>query len=354
MRIGLVGYGLGGRFFHAPLIASTAGARLVGVVTRSPQRRAEVAQDHPGVACHDDLASLVAAGIDALVISAPVAERKALVLEAIQHGIPVVSDKPFALNFQDAQDMVQAAERAGVALTVYQNRRWDSDVLTVAKLLREGTLGPVRIFESRIQVDEPHKAGATSGGGLLRDLGSHLVDQALTLFGPVTQVYAEVLFHQGDPERDDEFFISLQHQGGVISHLSGSCLQGCPWRLRVVGEEGVYTVEGLDGQTQALLQGLSPRSEKGNWGAEEHQRWGWLSRGEERERIPSERGRWDLFYARWLATLTQGSAPPVSTREALACQVVLDAARQSALDGQAVKVASVPSRPDAQAFEQAS
>lgn len=338
MRIGLVGYGLHGRFFHAPLIVSTAGARLVGIVTCNDQHRDEVMRDFPSVPCHDNLASLIRSGIDAVVISTSVADRKALVLEAVRQGIPTVSDKPFALNLDDAQEMVLASERAGVALTVFQNRRWDSDMLTVSKLLREGTLGKVRTFESRIQVDEPHKAGYTPSGSLLRDLGSHLVDQALTLFGSVTQVYSELQFSKSDIECDDEFFISMRHQGGVISHLSGSFLQGCPWRLRVVGEKSVYTVDGVDGQARALLKGLTPKRSKDRWGAEDHLRWGWLSSGDERDRVPSQRGRWDLFYTQWMATLRRGHPPPVAPRDALACQAVLDAARRSAVTRQTVAI----------------
>ena len=136
-------------------------------------------------------------------------------------------------------------------------------------------------------------------------------------------------------------FLSLRHRSGVVSHLSGSGLQRCPQRLRVVGERGVYSVDGLDGQAEALRQGRTPRSEKASWGAEEHQRWGWLSVGEERSRVPSERGRWDLFYEGWLAALTQGAPLPVTPRETLACLTILEAARQSARTGESLAVESL-------------
>lgn len=341
MRIGLVGYDGIGRLLHAPLIASIPGAQLVGVVTASSTQRAELARDHPGVACHADLASLIAAGVDSLVIATPLGERPTWVRQALQRGLPVVCAAPLARTLAEAEDLVALAEGRGVPLCVQQLRRWDSDLLTLARLLREKRLGQVRLFESRLQLTDLALAGIGTEGGLLLELGSHLVDQALLLFGPVERVYAEAQFQRDAAERECEFFLSLRHRSGVVSHLSGSGLQRCPQRLRVVGERGVYTVDGLDGQAAALRQGRTPRSEKGSWGAEEHQRWGWLSLGEERARVPSERGRWELFYAGWLAALTQGTPLPVAPQETLACQAILEAARQSARTGESLVVEDV-------------
>ena len=337
MRIGLVGYGKGGRYFHAPLIASLPGATFVGVVTRSPERRRELAQDHPKVAAFDTLAELVASGIDAVVISTPLASRRALILEAIGLGVAVVSDKPFASDAAQARELVQTAEQKGVLLSVYQNRRWDSDFLTVRKLIDNGVLGDIRRFESRVERYSPKSVGKVSGGGMLRDLGSHLVDQALLLFGPVSRVYAELDFATQDTLLDHAFFVSLTHVSGVVSHLWGSCLQNCPGpRFRVSGSAGCYSVEGLDGQEAASLAGLSPKSEGDSWGVEEHRRWGWFEQGAQRERIPSERGCWDAFY-RQLQDAVEGSgANPVDPRDAVASAVVLDAARLSAEQGRVV------------------
>ena len=192
-RIGLVGYGFGGRVFHAPLLAAAAGVEFAGVVTRSPERRAELAHDHPGTPAFDSLADLAAAGADAVAISTPAATHIPLALEAIELGLAVVSDKPFALDAAQARTAVEAAEAAGVVLSVYQNRRWDSDLLTVRRLLERGELGEVTLFESSFErYSRPTSRCRASGGGILRDFGSHLVDQALLLFGPVASVYGEV------------------------------------------------------------------------------------------------------------------------------------------------------------------
>lgn len=338
MRIGLVGYGRGGRVFHAPLLASLGSAQWVGVVTRSAERRAQLAADYPGVPAFDTLAQLVEAGVDAVVISTSLKGRPALVLEAIEHGVAVVSDKPFAADAQQAQVLVDSAERQGVPLSVYQNRRWDSDFLTVRKLVDSGVLGQVQRFESAVERYEPDNLGNDSGGGWLRDLGSHLVDQALQLFGPVTRVYAELAQQPGQAV-DHGFFVSLTHASGTISHLHGNGLQSAPRpRFRVCGEHGSYSVEGLDVQSEQAEAGLTPASAGDNWGVEEHRRWGWFEQGAEREKVPSERGNWLQFYQQLQAAVDQGAELPVDARDAVQALVVLDAARRSATLGEVVKL----------------
>ncbi|RAU45748.1 MULTISPECIES: Gfo/Idh/MocA family oxidoreductase [unclassified Pseudomonas] len=337
MKIGLIGYGKGGRFFHAPLLASLPGATFAGVVTASAERRQQLSQDYPNVPAFDSLADMVAAGIDAVVISTPLASRCALILEAIELGVAVVSDKPFAPSASEAQALVDAAERRGVLLSVYQNRRWDSDFLTVRKLIDQGVLGDIVRFESRVERYSPASVGKLSGGGILRDLGSHLVDQAVLLFGPVQRVYAELAFATPNQEVDHGFFMALCHANGVTSHLWGHCLQNAQGpRFRVNGTKGCYTVEGLDGQEAQVLAGRSPASEGERWGVEEHRRWGWFEQGEHRERVPSERGCWPMFYRQFQDAVMKDGNNPVAPREAVATAIVLDAARTSALEGRVV------------------
>jgi predicted dehydrogenase len=339
MKIGLIGYGKGGRFFHAPLLASMIGATFAGVVTRSPERRRALSDDYPTVPAFDSLTDMVAAGIDTVVVSTPLASRPELIMQAIELSVPVVSDKPFACDATQAQAMVDAAERRGVLLAVYQNRRWDSDFLTVRKLIDQGVLGQVSRFESRIERYSPSSVGKQSGGGILRDLGSHLVDQALLLFGPVKRVYAELQFASHDQQLDHGFFLSLVHVGGVTSHLWGNCLQNAQGpRFRVNGSRGCYIVEGLDGQEAAALAGLSPTSEAERWGVEEQRRWGWLEQGAHRERVPSERGCWTEFYRQWREAVVNQGPNPVDARDAVASAKVLDAARISALEGRVVQL----------------
>src|SRR5919107_4019031 len=203
VRFGLVGYGSGGRIFHAPLLASAAGVDFVGVVTRSPERRAHLAE---GLTAFDTIADIAAAGAQAVSISTPAATHAELAKEAVRHGLAVVVDKPFALDAEAARDVTTTAADAGVVLTVYQNRRWDSDFRTVRKLVADGTLGEVRRFESRFERFEPQRQPPAAGGGTLLDFGSHLVDQALQLNGPAVRVYAEM---RGDGDLDDDMFVAL-------------------------------------------------------------------------------------------------------------------------------------------------
>jgi predicted dehydrogenase len=337
-RIGLAGYGFGGRVFHAPLIGSAPGAELAGVVTRSPQRRAELARDHPGTPAFDSLADLAAAGVDAVAISTPADTHVPLMLEAIALGLAVVSDKPFALDAAQAREAVAAAEAAGTVLSVYQNRRWDSDFLTVRRLLEAGELGEVTLFESAFERYAPDEPVPAAGAGILRDFGSHLVDQALVLFGPVARVYGELGGAPGGG-LEERFFAVLEHRDGMTSHLSGDWVQGAPApRFRVRGRAGAYVVWGMDGQEPVLSAGRTPATEGDGWGTEPQERWGRLQRGGASEPVPSERGRWDTFYPAFAAAVRGEGPVPVDPHDAIASLTVLDAIRESAAQGHTVEL----------------
>jgi len=338
VRIGLVGYGFGGRYFHAPLIASAPGCELVGVVTRSPDRRAEVAHDHRGVPVYDSLADLAAAGVDAVTVCTPAATHTALTEEALRAGLPVVCDKPFALDARTARETTELAERLGVLLTVYQNRRWDSDLLTVRRLLDAGDLGELLRFESAFERWAPDPAPSPSGGGLLRDFGSHLVDQALHLFGPVEQVYAETQLVE--PELENDFLLQLRHTSGIRSQITGAWRQSAPRpRFRLTGSAGTFVITSpMDGQEAALVAGRTPATAGAEWGREPDAVWGTLYRGTDAEVIASEPGHWDHFYDQFAAAVRGAGPVPVDPWNAVATAAVLDAARRSAAAGGSVEV----------------
>jgi predicted dehydrogenase len=336
-RVAIIGYGLSGRFFHAPLIASTEGLTLAAVVTSNPERQARVAQDHPSariVATPDEL--WAQADQDLVVIAAPNAAHAPLASEAIARGLAVVVDKPLAVSSDQAEAVVRAAERAGVLLTVFQNRRWDSDHLTLVRLLAEKRLGTVRRYESRFERWKPvadgkvwRDASPEQGGGQLLDLGSHIVDQATTLFGRVSLVYAEVDAARGQPSDDDDF-LALRHVSSVISHLRASAVTAAPGpRLRVLGSEAGFVVDELDGQETELRAGQRPDTAP-DWGVEPESRWGRLVAGERSEPIPSERGDWPRFYALLATALRDGGPAPVDPRDAVETLRILEYARRSA------------------------
>ena len=331
VRIGLAGYGRGGRFFHAPLIGQAPECTLAGVLTRSPRRRAELATDFPGVPAVGWLSDLAAAGVDAVVITTPLDTHERLVREAIALGLPAVCDKPFTPDAASARALVQAAEQSGVPLTVYQNRRWDADFLTVRALVESGALGEVTGFESRMEQYPPPGGFSATGGGVLRDFGSHVADQALHLFGPAARVYAEVDTRRPGAAVDDDAFIALTHENGVHSHLwmSAVCAQPGP-RLRILGDQSAYTVQGLDPQEAALRAGERPGP---GWGEPAEAEWGLLGTTEEAHRYPSLPGDYPAFYAGVVSALRDGAPAPVDPRDSLAALEVLELARRSAAEG---------------------
>jgi len=338
VRFGLVGYGFGGRYFHAPLIAAAAECTLLGVVTRSADRRELLAREHPGAAAFDSLEQLVEAGAEAVAISTPADTHSELTDRALDLGLAVVCDKPFALDAEAARASVDKAERLGLPLAPYQNRRWDSDFRTVRALATDGVLGTVRRFESRFERFTPEPGPAPSGGGTLLDFGSHLVDQALVLLGPVASVYAE--WRVRDSGLDDDVLVALTHTSGAHSLLAGSWSEGAPgWRFRVTGTTGSYVVDGpMDGQEDALVAGHSPSSLGDAWGAEPEERWGRLRSGGTAVVVPTLPGAWDTFYPTFAAAVRGRGLVPVDARDAVATATVLDAARRSATEGVVVRL----------------
>jgi predicted dehydrogenase len=339
VRIGLVGYGFGGRYFHAPFIAGAAECEFVGVVTTSPERRSEVSRRHPGLATFDSLEQLADAGTEAVTICTPANTHTELTQRALRLGLGVVCDKPFALDADRARETVRLAEEQRRPLTVFQNRRWDSDFRTVRKALVDGVLGdPVR-FESRFERFAPQDGPGRSGGGTLLDFGSHLVDQALVLFGTARSVYAEIRPRPDKGDLDDDVFVAITHDSRVRSHLWGSWRQHAPGpRFRVTGTTAGYVIDApMDGQEARLVAGQSPASDQG-WGTEPQERWGRLFRGRHVETLPSERGAWDLFYPAFAAAVRGNGPMPVDPWDAVATAGVLDAARASAESGRAVEL----------------
>ena len=341
MRMGLVGYGGGGRYFHAPYMVAAQGIELVGVVTTNPQRRAKVATDFPGLPVHDRLEDLLAAGVDAVTITTPPQTRRELVLQALAAGVHVVADKPFAPTAAAARELAAVADKADRRLAVFHNRRWDADLRTVRAVLDAGRLGELWRVESRFELDEARTLDPGPQGGLLRDLGTHLVDQMIWLLGPVARVYAELDFVELPEGRTDAgFAVSLTHASGVRSRVSaGKLNHRVEKSWRVVGSEGSYVASGTDVQTQAVFAGLRPATEGERWGREAPNRWGTLSTAGGDEAVPSERGAYQDYYTAFAAAVRGEGPLPVTAEDGIRLLEVLDAARLSAAEGRVVQMA---------------
>jgi predicted dehydrogenase len=338
LRVGLLGYGLAGRVFHAPLIAATPGLTLAAVVTRDPARRTALHAAHPDAAVLDSAEALWAraASLDLIVIATPNRSHAPLAHAALAAGLPVVVDKPFATSAAAARALVADARARKRLVTVFQNRRWDGDFLTVRRLIGDGSLGAVQRFESRYERWNPvPRVGWRESGdpdeasGLLFDLGAHLIDQALQLFGPARTVYAELDRRRPGVVTDDDAFVALEHVGGVRSHLWMSKAAGQPGpRFRVLGDRAAFTKHGLDGQEVALA--LGGRPDAAGWGEEPPARWGVLGLEGAVEPIRTEPGSYPQFYAGVAAALHSGAPPPVDPDDAIAALDVIEAARASA------------------------
>ncbi|WP_010524070.1 Gfo/Idh/MocA family oxidoreductase [Nesterenkonia sp. F] len=339
MRIGLVGFGFGGRRFHLPYIQAAEDWELVGVVTRSASRRAELAEDAPGVPALDDLDALLARGVDVVVITTPPETRRELVLAALAGGAHVVADKPFAPTAEGGRELVAAAREAGRLLTVFHNRRWDTDVRTLAGVLASGELGTVRRAVNRFDVDEPDTLEAGPAHGLLRDLGSHQVDQMTHLFGPVARVDAHLDHIRIDGQDVDAgYVLGLHHHDGVFSQVSASKVFRLTEReLTVHAEHGSYVSRMRDVQTEQILAGERPRTAAA-WGVEDEERWGVLSTDAGRRAVPSAAGDYTDFYRELHAALAEGRAFSVTLEQAVHTLEVLDAARIADAEGRGVQL----------------
>ncbi|MEE1752340.1 Gfo/Idh/MocA family oxidoreductase [Streptomyces sp. SP18CS02] len=350
LRVGLVGYGLAGSVFHAPLIAATEGLALDTIVTSNPERREQAREEFPDVrfaASPDELWERADA-LDLIVIASPNKTHVPVATAALEAGLPVVVDKPIAGTAAEARALASLAEERGLLLSVFQNRRWDNDFLTLRSLVERGALGDVQRFESNFERWRPRLKGGwrESGapeeiGGLLYDLGSHVVDQALVLFGPAVRVYAESDVRRPGAQADDDTFIAITHAGGVRSHLhvSATTAQLGP-RFRVLGSRAGWVKYGLDPQEADLREGRRPSAD-GTWGVEDESLRGRLGEGESPltgggEPVPTLPGDYPAFYAAIATALRDGTAPPVTAHEAAAALDVLEAARRSARDGVAV------------------
>jgi predicted dehydrogenase len=340
LRVGILGYGTGGRVFHAPLVHATPGLSVAAIVTGNPERAEQARAEYPeaDVVADSDAFFAQADGLELVVVSTPNRTHVPLALRAIQRGLPVVVDKPFAPTSAEAEQVARAAEDAGVGLTVFQNRRLDSDFLTVRKVLDSRRLGDVYRFESRYDRWVPQLRGnwrelgdPAEAGGLLYDLGAHIVDQALQLFGPVDEVYAELDRRRRGVEADDDTFVALHHVNGVRSHLWASALAATlnP-RFRVLGDKSTFTKYGLDVQEPQIKAGKRPGDE--GWGVEPESDAGVLGVRDDIETIPTETGRYEQFYAEVRdALLGKGDFPvdPASSVEALR---VIEAAHRSGVE----------------------
>jgi predicted dehydrogenase len=329
VRTAVIGFGVSGRIFHAPFLACDEAYSLDYVVTGDPERARPVQRAHPAVTVLADPADLFArAGeLDLVVIGTPPQAHVHLATAALDHGLHVVVDKPFAPTSGQAAGLIEHARSAGRLLTVFQNRRWDGDFRTLRRLVEAGDLGEVRTFESRFEWWKPQgfrgwkaTTSISDGGGILFDLGTHLIDQARLLFGPVEDGWADIVRRtsgpDGDADGDDDTMVVLRHTNGTRSRLYMSGLAAAPApRFHVLGSRAGYTKWGLDPQEAALAAGGSPSDP--DFGREPPANHATIGVPGDTRPVEPERGDYGQFY-RLLATALAGEGElPVDPQDAV-------------------------------------
>ena len=335
LNVGLIGFGLGGATFHAPFISRTQGLRLSAIVTGNEERRRAASVEYPDAVILPDAAALLAESPDIIVISTPNATHYPLAREAINAGAHVVVDKPFSVSSADARALAQFAGAKGRFAIPFQNRRWDGDFLTLKALIAAGTLGRVSRFESRFDrwrmIPKPgwqlHDA-AERGESILHDLHTHLIDQALVLFGPATHVYAELRRVRPETTVADDAFVALTHASGVESHLTASIAAGQAGpRYHAMGSHAAYVKHGVDIQEETLRAGMRPGAPA--YGDEPRERWGTVGAGAQVTEVPTLRGDYSPFYAGVAAAVLDGAPLPVDVERVINGLEIVEAAFRS-------------------------
>lgn len=336
LRVGIAGYGLAGRYFHAPLLKG-CGFDVVAISTTNSERTAHALVDFPSVKVVNSVEELVALNLDLVVVASANLAHAHDAYAAIGAGIPVVIDKPMGRNFEETKAIIEAGKNAGVPVSTFFNRRWDSDALTIKRVLASGVLGQAHRMDSRFERFRPElnpsswreNMSAQDGGGQLLDLQPHLISTAIDWFGPAQLVTASVKTLRGGA--DDDSLLVLRHTNGVMSYLSASAVVGAPGpRIRILGTKAALVINDLDPQENLLKSGMYPKD--GVWQVPTASR-AFIHRGESVEEIPGENGNYALFYSAVAAAITENKPWPIDNQDALLVAQIIDQARQVSMHG---------------------
>lgn len=334
-RAVVIGYGFAGRCFHSYLIGLTPGLSLHGIASRDPATRERIQQERACKAYEGFDAVLADKDVDLVVLATPNHTHADLAVAALEAGKHVVTDKVMCLSLADCDRMIRAARDNERMLSVFQNRRWDGDFLTVRKLIGAGELGDVRWIEMAWQgfgAWKGWRGEADKGGGRFFDLGAHLVDQLLVLCPEaVTSVYARMHHDLPDTDTESSALVVVTFASGRTGVLDMSSLNAVPKpRFYVCGTRATFAKHGLDPQEKAMIAGSIDAAE------EAPALFGRLHNGAQERTVPTERGRWRNYYENIAAVLAGEAEPAIRLEEARRAIGVLDAARRSAHDGAAV------------------
>lgn len=336
MRAGIVGYGLAGRYFHAPTLVS-AGFEVAAICARSLEKKAIAHEDFPNAILVNSIEELVDEDLDLIVIASTNDVHSEHAKISISAGIATVVDKPMGRDYYETLALFDHAEMHNVPVTVFFNRLWDSDSLTIKKVISEGVIGRVFRADSRFERFRPElnpsawreNVSADVGGGLLLDLQTHLVSTALDWFGPAQLVHASVREVRG--AANDDVVLVLKHDSGVDSYLSASAIIGAPGpKLRLNGDKGSLVINELDRQEELLRKGF--KASFGKWlPSQEITTEAQIHKGNDSFSYPGVPGSYPNFYQQVRSALEIGSELPVSRDFALSVARIIDQARENSI-----------------------
>lgn len=337
--VGLIGFGFAGRTFHAPVLQAVTGLRFAVILERSGLEASKLYPDSRVVRNLEDLLAIET--IRLVVVATPNVSHYEIARQCLLAGKDVVIDKPFATTSEEACELVKLATEKRRLLSVYQNRRWDGDFMTLRQLIETGAVGRLALYEShfdryRPQVrSEAWREREQPGSGLLFDLGPHLIDQALLLFGTPQAVRADVRVEREGAVVDDAFDVTL-HYSRLRVMLRATMLARAPGpRFLLHGTQGSYVKYGLDPQEDALKQGETPGS--ASWGTEKEDAWGILSTADgQSRRVPTQRGDYRHYYENVRDALSRNDPLAVTADQALDVMRTLELARESSALGCAI------------------
>ncbi|WP_232697205.1 oxidoreductase [Brevibacillus daliensis] len=344
IKVGIVGFGSSAVTFHVPYLQASEYYEIASVVSSNPEKVRHAIGDVQVVSSVKEM--LHNPQIELVIITTPTGMHYEMTKEVLQAGVHVVVEKPFVLTVQEADDLIALQQETKALLSVYQSRRYDSDFLTIQRLIREGRLGDVYLFESHFDryrpvVRDRWRENDVPGSGILYDLGSHLIDQALVLFGMPETVTADILAQRPGARTDDFFHVTLQYERlRVVLHASNLIVHPGP-RLQVHGDKGSYIKHGIDAQVPA---GQNPRiMTKDKWEKEQGENvYGQLATisNDEMiiEKVVSEIGSYQYYYDQMFEAIRLGKEPPVTAEEARKTAILIDAAKKSSLEGKTIRL----------------
>ncbi len=306
INVGIVGYGMSGEVFHAPIINSMDNLNLSKIVSSKQKNIEKIKKLYPNTEIASNIDNLLEdEGIDLVVIGTPNSTHLELAKRALMKNKHVIVEKPFTISSKDADELIELARSRGKILTVHQNRRWDSDFLTVKKIIEKKLLGNIVEYEAHFDRFKKNiKTNAwreenMPGSGMLYDLGSHLIDQAKCLFGIPNEVYGDLKIQREGGKTDDYFEVILYYDSMKVILKSSMLVREPLPHFTILGDKGSYIKYGMDVQEEALKSGYSPLSIE-NWGEEPRDLWGTLNTEIEGVHfigtVESEKGNYRDFY----------------------------------------------------------